>query len=753
MFCNHCGAANADGSRFCSGCGGTITSSIPGKNPPPFAAETEYGLPVGTILANRYQILGVLGMGGMGRVYLAEDQKRETHVAIKVLREVLSRDPGSVKRLIAEANHSMMLSHPNVVRVHNFEDGELVKFLIMEYVEGETLAKRIADQGKLAEAEARRIAIGTCLGLEHAHEQKVIHRDIKPGNILLGTSGAIKLADFGIARECRDSVSHLTSQVDSGTLLYMSPEQLLGKSNESTDAYSLGVVLYEMLAGQPPFRTGDITLQIREVVPDPPEGISPELSSIVLKCLEKNPERRFPSVRALREELDGTAETRRKEEARAADLCRIEEERLRAEEKRKAEEAQRRAEEQPRAEEQRRQAELEVRRKAEEARAAELRRAELEASRRKEEEQRRQEEVRHREEERKTAAAGLAAAALEFLNRGAFDEAETNLREALSLDPAHAEAKAALDRCRVEKRAAELRERQAQSPKPAPVVAKPNYGRNGGIGILAVAIIAVVIWIATSLGSKQQGTPSSGPATEQTNSASVDSRTNSSALSELQFVSIPAGKFTMGCSAGDGQCYPHESPRHEVTISRNFELGKYEVTQGQWIKVMGNNPSNFKGDDRLPVEQVSWNDTQAFIAKLNALDVGYRYRLPTEAEWEYAARAGTTGPQYGNLDGIAWYTSNSGDKTHPIGQKQANGFGLYDMLGNVWEWCQDWYDEQYYAGSPTGDPKGPSSGQVRVLRGGSWSNYSGHARVSHRGKNSPDDGYDDIGFRVCREKL
>jgi len=786
MFCNHCGASNADGSRFCTDCGGAITSSTPGKKPAPITAETEYGLPIGAVLANRYRILGALGMGGMGRVYLAEDQKLETRVAIKVLREILSRDPGSVKRLIEEAKHSMTLAHPNVVRVHNFEDGELVKFLIMEYVEGETLAKRIADRGKLPEAEARRIAIGICLGLEHAHEQKVIHRDIKPGNILLGKSGAIKIADFGIARECRDSVSRLTSQVDSGTLLYMSPEQLVGKSNEASDVYSLGIVLYEMLAGEPPFRTGDITYQIREIVPDPPAGVAPELGAIVLKCLEKKPERRFPSVRALREELDGTAEAKRKDEARTADLRRAEKERLRAEEQRKAEEARRRAEEQREDEERRRQAELEAnRRRGEERRAAEERKeqerrkqAEIEANKRKEEE-------RFREEERKKTAGGLAAAALALLDQGAYDEADTKLREAFSLDPANAEAHTALDRCRAERTASEERRQRAQSQKTTPAVAKPNYGRRAAIGLLAVGIIIVmgisltpvrnadifpawktpspagryrwsgtlqfhylqhiggtgvkgipiiivIIWIVSSLGNKGQ---------------------ISSAVAEMEFVSIPAGKFTMGCSAGDSQCSGDENPRHEVMISRSFELGKFEVTQGQWVKVMGSNPSRFTGDDRLPVENVSWNDAQAFIAKLNALNDGYRYRLPTEAEWEYAARGGTAGSQDGNLDAIAWYDSNSGSKTHPVGQKQANGYDLYDMLGNVWEWCSDWYGENYYGSSPTADSKGPSSGQYRVLRGGSWSYGSWVARVSLRYWSYPVIRSFSIGFRVCREKL
>ena len=221
----------------------------------------------------------------------------------------------------------------------------------------------------------------------------------------------------------------------------------------------------------------------------------------------------------------------------------------------------------------------------------------------------------------------------------------------------------------------------------------------------------------------------------------------------MEFVIIPAGRFIMGCSQGDGQCYADEKPQHEVQITRSFQLGKYEVTQGQWVKVMGSNPSKFKGEDRLPVEEVSWNHVQSFIAKLNALNDGYGYRLPTEAEWEYAARGETTGMYYGNLDAVGWYDKNSESKTHPVGHKQPNGFGLYDMLGNVWEWCSDWYAESYYGSSPGSDPKGPSEGQARVLRGGSWDDLSSNVRASSRIKVVPFVRGNAIGFRVCREKL
>jgi formylglycine-generating enzyme required for sulfatase activity len=201
---------------------------------------------------------------------------------------------------------------------------------------------------------------------------------------------------------------------------------------------------------------------------------------------------------------------------------------------------------------------------------------------------------------------------------------------------------------------------------------------------------------------------------------------------KLEFVRIPAGEFMMGSNSGGED----EKPVHRVRITRPFEMGKYEVTQAQWEAVMGSNPSRFKGPGR-PVEEVSWNDAQEFLGKLNAVGDGYRYRMPSEAEWEYAARAGTTGDHASNLDAMAWYDANSGSQTHPVGAKQPNGWGLHDMHGNVWEWCQDWYDQSYYRSSPAADPTGPASGTSRVLRGGSWVNFASYARSAYRGRSGP----------------
>jgi formylglycine-generating enzyme required for sulfatase activity len=219
----------------------------------------------------------------------------------------------------------------------------------------------------------------------------------------------------------------------------------------------------------------------------------------------------------------------------------------------------------------------------------------------------------------------------------------------------------------------------------------------------------------------------------------------------MEFVRIPAGDVQLGCSPGDTECYGDEKPAHPVRITKAFEMGRYEVTQAQWEAAMGTNPSRFKRADR-PVERVSWDDAQEFLKRLNARQDGYRYRLPTEAEWEYAARAGSSEKNTGPLDAVAWYGGNSGGQTHPVGQKQANRWGLYDMQGNVWEWCQDRFDENYYQSSPGQDPQGPSSGPSRILRGGSWKHDAVIVRLSHRSAVRPDSRSGLFGLRCVRER-
>lgn len=218
----------------------------------------------------------------------------------------------------------------------------------------------------------------------------------------------------------------------------------------------------------------------------------------------------------------------------------------------------------------------------------------------------------------------------------------------------------------------------------------------------------------------------------------------------FEMVYVEGGTFAMGATSEQGsEAENGEKPARRVTVS-DFYIGKYEVTQAQWKAVMGNNPSYFKGDD-LPVENVSWNDIQEFLRKLNAQATGRRFRLPTEAEWEYAARGGDKSRGYkysggNNIGSVAWYYDNSGKKTHPVGQKSSNELGLYDMSGNVWEWCQDWYGS--YSGNDQTDPTGPSTGSSRVLRGGSWRSGARYCRVANRSSISPDYGDCNVGLRL-----
>ena len=219
---------------------------------------------------------------------------------------------------------------------------------------------------------------------------------------------------------------------------------------------------------------------------------------------------------------------------------------------------------------------------------------------------------------------------------------------------------------------------------------------------------------------------------------------------DMEFVWIPAGEFLMGSPSYEEGRESNER-QHEVRISQGFWMGKYEVTQGEWEAVMGSNPSFFdECGSRCPVETVSWNDVQEFIGRLNERETGPGYRLPTEAEWEYAARSGTTGARHGELDDVAWYSGNSGGSTHQVGQKRGNAWGLHDMLGNVWEWAGDWYDE-YPSGLVT-DRQGSLSGSGRVVRGGGWPYYAGGVRSANRSYYSPGRRHNYLGFRLVRTK-
>jgi formylglycine-generating enzyme required for sulfatase activity len=301
------------------------------------------------------------------------------------------------------------------------------------------------------------------------------------------------------------------------------------------------------------------------------------------------------------------------------------------------------------------------------------------------------------------------------------------------------------------------------------------------LAVVALILIVAGVWHFSQPGSNVGNISSPGKVLESKVEAKVNPKDG------LKYAWIPPGTFQMGCSPGDNECQGDEKPPHQVTVTKGFWMGQTEVTVGAYKRFAGATgrqmppePGHFNagwGDKAMPIVEVTWDDAQAYCSWAGG-------RLPTEAEWEYAARGGSTAARYGDLDEIAWYVGNSGrqrgsvfprldsariDKEgqanyekrlkqnrngmHEVGVKHPNGFGLYDMLGNVWEWVNDWWewDQSYYENSPSQDPTGPASGQMRVLRGGSWVDGPRTVSVSHRFWALPADSSVTVGFRCGGE--
>ena len=260
--------------------------------------------------------------------------------------------------------------------------------------------------------------------------------------------------------------------------------------------------------------------------------------------------------------------------------------------------------------------------------------------------------------------------------------------------------------------------------------------------------------------TKPKAKPKTKPAPRRNSTHHSSNSSSTTSLSaELNklinnMVYVSGGTFTMGGTSEQGSdAFDDEKPTYSVTLS-SYYICKYEVTQALWRAVMGSNPSKFKGDN-LPVEQVSWNDCQTFINRLNSY-TGRNFRLPTEAEWEFAARGGNYSHHYkysgsNYIGDVAWYANNSGNRTHPVGTKQPNELGLYDMSGNVYEWCSDWYGS--YSSYSQSNPTGPNRGSNRVDRGGSWRDYARICRSSCRYDFAPGSRYGYLGLRLVLSHL
>ena len=308
MFCPKCGTENPDTGFYCIKCGADLAQVVtpPKYRHKPHILDTQAYFKPNIVIGNRYKIIRELGRGGRGVIYQAQDMELGMIIAIKFLPQELANNPQAVEDLKSEAKASMLLSHQNIVRLHNFEDMEGYKFLTMEYIEGENLEQMLMRRKRFTADETVQYAKQVCIGLEYAHQRGVIHRDIKPSNLMKTKEGVIKITDFGIAANISDSLKQITTEYVFGTPIYMSPEQLLGEPLDGrSDIYSLAVVLYEFLSGNPPFWEGAVEFQIINEPPKPIPDIPSHLNDSIMKGLQKERKRRWENASEFSLALEG----------------------------------------------------------------------------------------------------------------------------------------------------------------------------------------------------------------------------------------------------------------------------------------------------------------------------------------------------------------------------------------------------------------------------------------------------------------
>ncbi|MBI3653268.1 MAG: SUMF1/EgtB/PvdO family nonheme iron enzyme [Acidobacteria bacterium] len=717
-------------------------------------------LEANTLLQNRYQIIRPIGQGGMGTVYLAKDLRLDNTVALK---ESIFNDEKMLKAFEQEARLLAGLRHSALPKVSDhFTEGEST-FLVMDYIAGNDLGEillkrkqRLEPIGKAKPFEVEEVLgwaeqLLDALDYLHTRSSPIIHRDIKPQNLKLAERNQIILLDFGLAKGSAFQMTHAVSNksIFGYTPAYAPIEQIRGSGTDArSDLYSLAATLYHLLTGQEPpdaLHRANAFLE-GEADPLPPaHHLNPQIpakvAELINEAMSQHKNLRPESAQAMLKRL---REVRRANQTPGATV------------------------------------------KAEPPTL-----------------------LVPRQETANPAVPYTAPPVQTYPNSYAPQNPYPSDPAPPTPQPQPFPSSPPNYQSNPMAQPQTMQGNQATNLNPPPLTTNvdPAYysqysqtpePRSGariwwlmlGIVMLLSGIVVAAVYVyqenlfaGSSTPTKNVAPPYTPPANGNKNSignsnAAMNAAPNA-ALTALtaaeSYVKIPVGEFMMGIDDhGDNQDVPHL-----VKLTRPFEMGKYEVTQAQWQALMLENPSNFKSDksDRQPVENVSWDDVQEFLEKLNALKDGYKYRLPTEAEWEYAARAGSKAVYQDNLDAVAWTGDNSGLKTlnsmeiwnterenykkrlnangcqpHPVGQKKPNKWGLFDMQGNVWEWCADWYAEDYYLASPEANPKGADSGTQKINRGGSWYSQIDRCQMFNRSKDTPSTRLSNLGFRLVRTK-
>ena len=716
----------------------------------------------GTLLqGGKYRIEEVLGQGGFGITYLAvQTNLKNRKVAVKefFLKEHCERDASTSyvsmgtsgskdlvlkfkNKFIKEAETIAEMDNPHIVRIHDVFEENGTAYYVMEYLSCGSLSDRIPSGG-LPESEAVGYIRQVADALSYIHENKILHLDIKPSNILFRKADEAVLIDFGISKHYDESGGSQTSSTPVGISEGYAPTEQyeregISSFSASTDIYSLGATLYCLLSGHRPPKA---SIVLNDGLPPLPSSVSASTRVAVETAMSPKRKDRPQSVEDFLELLDTPVVTVSDEETMVVDSS------------------------------------------SEESDGSSSAKSETSES---------SSGSKSKGLSRGVKwfcglAVGLVSLAVLFFVINRRPDIPDHKEDIVAVDTSIVEHQGIP--ASVENNSDRITPSVPVQEAPEPV--KPSdpfasewesdyntyssliemgdeYSKNDATLSQAKSKYEQ----AASYERKYKGTKYADKFSKRASSSlkTVESRIaekeeaehkrNEASYSngilrvkgiEYPMVYVSGGSFDMGATSEQGSdAYDREKPVHRVTLS-SYSIGKYEVTQKLWEAAMGSNPSSFKGT-RRPVENVSWNDCQDFIRKLNEL-TGASFRLPTEAEWEFAARGGNSSRGYkysgsNSMDDVAWHIGNSGGETHAVGGKSANELGLYDMSGNVWEWCSDWYGE--YSSSSQTNPKGPGSGSYRVGRGGCWNDTAWGCRVSIRGSSAPGDRGSEVGLRLC----